>query len=522
MSAYDNPTIIKNDAALIWGQAAGGFAESFTQSYAAAKKEREAREKEARLEAEKAVEKKKQQDIADQVFISESRYKEQERLSKIDAGLEKLNVSPSGVALFNEYYSSTGKVQADNDYEINATVIGKDKANLYADYAAKRSTGTANLERVTGALYSQADAIRTGKINDTNIKKFRYKGDNIIDQAINRTTTMALAFPDDEKTIKNLKYDAKGDPSKIRLEVSTNVGGWNDLVKNIRDANLSIDEKEVENQINEEIKKPNGRIKLDDKGNYTINYISEINDKEEGTLYVEIPELNYVESAVKAGVYSKATDDNISNIYLKPMQFIDLEGNANLSAEQGKVMYKRTPVDMKGIENNLKPQLLAQAEGLIGSYMQDPTTADGILVDLGFPNNYYSKNFAKLGTQAKATAIAEKLLEKEKQNIIIKSQLKEINGEYYKMDADDIRIFNEESKKGGGGKSKAAKPTFDEVSSRVYAIQPGGAPDDFTWGNKKVSFDGINFVINSAGPNKDMAFSTKEEVINYLKTGKIK
>jgi len=60
------------------------------------------------------------------------------------------------------------------------------------------------------------------------------------------------------------------------------------------------------------------------------------------------------------------------------------------------------------------------------------------------------------------------------------------------------------------------------VSSQIYEQQPGGPPNDFTWGNKKVSFDGVNFIINSAGPNKDMIFTTKKEVIDYLKTGKIK
>ena len=61
MSAYDNPTIIKNDAALIWGQAAGGFAESFKQSFDAAKKDIEAKEKEAKLDAEKKAKEAKEQ-----------------------------------------------------------------------------------------------------------------------------------------------------------------------------------------------------------------------------------------------------------------------------------------------------------------------------------------------------------------------------------------------------------------------------------------------------------------------------
>ena len=43
MSAYDNPTIIKDDSAMAWAQATGGFAESFKQSFDVAKKDREAK-----------------------------------------------------------------------------------------------------------------------------------------------------------------------------------------------------------------------------------------------------------------------------------------------------------------------------------------------------------------------------------------------------------------------------------------------------------------------------------------------
>lgn len=67
---------------------------------------------------------------------------------------------------------------------------------------------------------------------------------------------------------------------------------------------------------------------------------------------------------------------------------------------------------------------------------------------------------------------------------------------------------------------KEKKPTFSEVSKQIFDQQPGTV-NDFTWGNKKVSYDGENFFI-AAGANKYETFKTKEEVINYLKTGKIK
>ncbi len=84
---------------------------------------------------------------------------------------------------------------------------------------------------------------------------------------------------------------------------------------------------------------------------------------------------------------------------------------------------------------------------------------------------------------------------------------------------EDPKPTNEKATSGKAGQ-KGKKPTFAEVSKQIFDQQPGNV-NDFTWGNKKVSFDGTNFFI-ATGANKYETFKTKEEVINYLKTGKIK
>jgi hypothetical protein len=85
-----------------------------------------------------------------------------------------------------------------------------------------------------------------------------------------------------------------------------------------------------------------------------------------------------------------------------------------------------------------------------------------------------------------------------------------------------VYVYTKEatSKSKSGTSKKGKKPTFSEVSKQIFDQQPGNV-NDFTWGNKKVSFDGTNFFI-ATGANKYETFKTKEEVINYLKTGKIK
>jgi len=520
MSAYDNPTIIRDDSAMIWAQALGSAGQSFTESFNIARKEREAKEKEARLAAERKAKEEKEQTINNQIYSSEERYKYQTRMAKIDDGLVKAGVSSDGTELVNGFLVSTGEINGKNNVEIKTKVLSKedlDKKNAYAAQAAK---GEENLVRVAGGLYSQAQAIKSGELNDSNISNIKFKGDNILDQTLNRVTAFALAYPDNEKTTKKLDYDANGDPSKITLNITSKIGDYNSLIKTFKDTNPGVSQEEIDTKINEGISK--GFIVKGDNDQYSVNFKKDINSDYDGELYTKIPEIEYGKAPVTAGVYSKENDTEVSIIYMKPTEYIDVEGNANLNKDQGTVKYQRTPIDIEAIRMSLKPSLQAKAQGLIASSFQDPDTADGILAKLGFGTNYQSKEFAKLDLATKVNLLASKMEKNEVDNIIKKSQLTLVDGKYYKMDPESIRIFNEESKKGAGGKSKAAKPTFDEVSSRIYAIQPGGPPDDFTWGNKKVSFDGINFVINSAGPNKDMAFSTKEEVINYLKTGKIK
>ena len=520
MSAYDNPTIIKNDAALIWGQAAGGFAESFTQSYAAAKKDREAKEKEARLEAEKKAKEEKEQAISNQIYSSEERYKYQTRMAKIDDGLVKAGVSADGTELVNGFLVSVGEINGKNNVEIKTKPLSKEELDKKNAYAAQSAKGEENLIRVAGGLYSQAQAINNGELNENNISNVKFKGDNILDQTLNRVTAFALAYPDNDKTTKQLDYDVNGDPSKITLNVTSKIGDYNTLIKTFKDTNPAVSQEEIDTKINEGINK--GFIIKGDNDQYSINFKKDINSDYDGELYVKIPEIEYGKVPVTTGVYSKENDIDVSPIYMKPTEYIDVEGNANLSKDQGIVKYQRTPIDIEAIKLSLRPSLQAKAEGLIASAFQDPDTADGVLAKLGFGTNYQSKEFAKLDLTTKVNLLASKMEQKEVDNIIKKSQLKLVDGEYYKMDPESIRIFNEESKKGGSGKSKAAKPTFDEVSKQIYAVEAGGPIDDFQWGNKRVSFDGVNFIVNSAGPNKDMVFTTKDEVINYLKTGKIK
>ena len=192
MSAYDNPTIIKNDAALIWGQAAGGFAESFTQSYAAAKKDREAKEKEKKLEDERKAKADKEQSIKDQTLISAFEYKEQENTLKGAEDLQKLGASPDALSLRNNFRISTSKIVGKNNLEISKDVLSKEALDEKNKYASDVATTNANLDKALGAVFSQTSEFRDGKINRGDISNYVFNGDDLLTQGIGKAVFLVL------------------------------------------------------------------------------------------------------------------------------------------------------------------------------------------------------------------------------------------------------------------------------------------------------------------------------------------
>ena len=514
MSAYDNPTIIKDDSALIWGQAAGGFAESFTQSYATAKKEREAKEKEAKLDAEKKAKEDKDQKLNNQVFLSELRYKDQARIGQIQADLEKKGASKKGTELVADWEISTGNVEGMNNLSINTVVQNPEDLNKKNEYATLRKKGEANLLNATGGLYSQADAIKSGKINDTNIANYRFIGRTTLDQSINRATAFSLAFEDAKKSTKDLVYDANGDPSDITLLINTNMGTKADVLDFFTKTNPAMTapallEKEFQKGLDDGV-----IIKSGAKGQeqYAFKYKREINSDYDGSLYVEIPQIEYGKSSITAGVYSDENDDKINQNFIGKFNYENIAGNAGVNKGLGTVKYERQEVLMDKILAEMNPALRAKANGLIASSLQNPDVADGVLSDLGFGPDFYSATFSGMNNDEKITALVEKMKEKEKQKIISRSDLKlEITKDkketYYIQNEKDNQIFSNPSQPARNNPTEAdlnavklankTNAVMSQVNNSSY-MDPITSPD----GNKRIIFGANGWIAkNKSGGN---------------------
>jgi len=524
MSAYDNPTIIKDDSAMAWANAFSGLGKSMMESFEEGRKERDAKYKEAKLDAEKKAKEDKEQTIANQVAISEENYKLQTRISKNNEGLEKIGGGPGAVELANNYSVSTGTKAAEYSFDIKTKALSPEEFKEKNTYITKQLEGEANLNNALGGLYSGASAFLKGEINPTNIGNYVFRGRNALDQTVNRLTTFALAYPDDAKTTKELEYNDPKDPSKITLYVKTKVGDINAL----KDAFIATNPG-AKDKIDENIQngiKDGSIIATGDAGKeqYTINFKRDINPNFDGSLYVKVPEVNYGKAPVTAGVYSDENGKEITNQYIGVAEYGKIEGNANLSKGQGTAVYERIPVDMDKIMTAMTPILQSQAQAIVATDFDDNDTGNAVLQKLGFGTNFPLENFSKLNTTEKVNLLVEKMAEKEKANIIANSSLEPIYDEetgktnYYIMDAKNAKIFKDASTKKtkGGGKTGASKETWEEKEAAIKSV--ASVSGTHRWGSNSIYTDGEGNWYEDK--NMYVPLKSQELALAYLKTGK--
>ena len=537
MSAYDNPTIIKDDSALIWGQMAGGIAQSFMQSFNAARQQREAREKDA-----------KDQILSNQVFLSKSQYDNQAKMVKTDEELKKVGVDASGIDMYNKFKISTGEIIGDNDLSMARVVQSKEELTAKKAYSSQVAAADTNLQNAMGGLYSDSEAIKSGKINQTNMGSIRFNGDNVLSQAINRSTVMGNTFLDPTKTTRDLIYNVKGDPSDMTLLITNKIGTKDDVLKFLKETNPGIrndkgavDEAYFEQEFERGLKEKTGYgiIETKDKpGQYEFRFERKIDKDWDGSLYSNVPQIEYGKSPVDAGIYSKDGDNKIGNQFIKGLEFADIAKNAGLNKNQGTVKYERQEVDMDKIILSMKPTLVAQANGLVASYLSDNNVADGVLAQLGFGTNYPSKVFATLSAEEKVNKLVAVMEEKEKQNIITKSDLKLIKDDkgeekYYIMDEANNKIFSEATTKsksnnngggggsGDGGQTKAdvkAQANLNKAIKGVYDMTAKGTGSFNGLQGRKVIHRNGRFIIDDGGL-KGNIIDDKNKVVEYLRDG---
>ena len=508
MSAYDNPTIIKDDSAMVWAQATSGFAESFKQSFDAARKE-----KEAKMKADK------EQSIKDQMLISEFEYKEQANAQEGAGNLQKLGATPDALSIRNDFRINTSKVVGKNALEISKNVLSKEALAEKNKYASDVSAVTSALDNGMGTTFSQSSDFRDGKVNIGNISNIVFNGDDLLNQGINKAVFFAFTYPKASNATKGLDYDINK-PADAKLDVRIPLNNLEELKKIFKAANATASPEEIDAAIKSGIENKSIIAKGDEgKEEYTIKYSPKVSEWS-GEFYTKIPEIGLGETSTTVGIYSKDTDNKINNEYLETTDLEDIEGNLGLPSSAGTAKYQRTKVNVAKIKESMRSALQAKATGLITTYFNDIPSANGILRKLGFGTDYPLKKFQEAhqndGMAGMVNDLANRMFDEEWKNIAIKSDLKEIEGKYYVMDAESYAMFNKPSKT----KTKTPRVNSQETWAEREAAIKGASnlAGAHRWGSNKIYTDGAGnwYFNNEAGEQ----YPSMEDALKYLKTGK--
>jgi hypothetical protein len=446
MSAYDNPTIIKDDSAMTWAQATSGFAESFKQSFDVAKKEREAKEKEAKLDAEKKAKESEQLLINIQRTNAEIQNTNAIDLNRTVGELPK-TLAPTLTSQFGDKVKKFGEKFGEADVKNQTTVVGEDVKSVLA----KKPIYLKTRQNVISTFGAVTDNVNTYDEN--------FQGDGS-DVSINGLTpiermanfyTMKGLNPKNamsSKTTKNLDWDEE-DPSKARLLVSTKFNSKEELKQALGKWAIGKTSEELDGMITGAGKD----ITDNGDGSYSLNFEKPVGDGSwDGAFYTKLPPVLSGEEFKNAQIVDEK--NNFSTKYLLNTTNIAAKGYD--SKKPGvKGYWQGTEIDMKNVENDLRPVVQARMEGLLNADFRDPNVFQGFLtnklklgvndISLILNAETYEKKVALLTNQAMKIEVAKKF-GNSLHEIKTKDGIK-----YYFGDKDKIQDIDQNPKKLEGG-----------------------------------------------------------------------
>ena len=450
MSAYDNPTIIRDDSAMIFGQGIASFGENFAKAMnAQLALAAEERAYEAKLK--KQTEEKQ---IATQLAsIKQSTA----NMKEVDAAVDKVkNADSVFVNKFGELYSDLLKKDGENAVKASFSVltpeeiIANDKysksVNQFKDKTIPTFAGMKqNIDE--GKLFGPRDWLNTD-----------WNGDTPLDQKINEISYYA-SDPENydyrNRVTKDLYLDG-GDPSNPIIEIITKVDREKDLGK------FSNEE------LNAEIAKgKNSSIIYDDATKqYSVKLKKKAGDWD-GTFYHKVPEApdsDKIWGKTQADILDSKTNELKTSFIINP-------GNPVITKEKIKDAPNKEKqietiyLNMPAISNNAKPYYDAGARALLNSDLKNPAQLKSFLQNRLYRGNETLEEFFKANPtpQAQEEFFSKKLFEIDVENKLGKEYS---NRPATKEDVDNKRAL------------KIGDPVYYTQKSTIVTIpkpeQPGG------------------------------------------------
>lgn len=502
MSAYDNPTIIKNDAALIWGQAAGGFAESFKQSFDAAKKDREAKAKES-----------KEAQLNKQLYASNTiklinAEAEQSRTDLTKAGAPSTitdQVVNFSLEIKNMIGENDEKIKFD---EVDNAFI-ENNAKLQSEY----NNIDANMKRMLGEGGSQIKAGAEGVLNQTNISNIEFRGNTDAQRlrefatynssVLNKDITPALVYDKNKLSngvkinIKTTGYNEdklKNAMKAINPSVAANDENWQTFIKEAKEEGI------LEETIGE-----------DNKKNYTIIYDKPINAKTRGDFYVTVPEAMKAKDLETAGIY-----DNKGGLYdsfLGSVNYIAAENNAGLKKSEYEAKIESRTVKMDDMMALVEKKVNANIAGMLSVDFTDTDKLRGFMTSLEMGTSQKMVDeFLKKPLAEQIKELSGPIIKKYKDQIIkdnniVKTKDKSGKEIYAQVDRADVTKFTvpDKTPKGLTDAQREAAAMAAKTKSIIALVNdddyknPIESPD----GNRRISYtSGVGWVAkNKSGGN---------------------
>jgi hypothetical protein len=514
MSAYDNPTIIKDDTAMAWAQAASGFAPSFSESFNIARKNKEAKDKEAKLDAERRAKESEQLLINIQRTNADIQNANAADAARTFSELPK-QFDTSLTTQFGNSVQEFGKMFGDAAVKNETTVVGEDVKSVLAKKPIYLQTRQ-NVISSFGGIKSQVDSYQEdfkGDGSDVSII-----GTNPVERMTNFYTLQGLNPKNaiSSNVTKSFEWN-KEDPSKASLKVSTKFNSKAELIQALGKWTPGSKPEDLEKMISDAGKS----ITSNEDGSYSVNFEKQLGDGSwDGMFYTKVPPTITGDEFKNANIVDEK--NNLSPKYLGNTTNIAAKGYD--SKKQGyKGYWQGTEINMKNVEDDLRPVVQARMEGLLNADFRDLNVLQGFLT-----------NKLKLGTDEVAMFLNKQTYEDKVKFLTdrtmkleiaknIGNQLNEVDGKYYLGDAQRIQDIGESTSKSGGptATQKEKASTWQRQREDIKNMEIGGT-GDFKYGDRRVSYDGSQFIIQTAGANKDIPIRTKKQVIDYLETGSYK
>jgi len=398
MSAYDNPTIIKNDAALTWSQVGAGFTESFNKAMNAQLAiAAEERKYEAKL--------KKETDAAQIAKQTANTEQSMANMKETQAAVDTVKAAPPVLTnKFGKLYSKLLKKDGKNDVDGSLEVLSPERIEANDKF----KIGTNQFKTKCQASFGpMASNIIEGKaLGPREWANRDWNGTTKLDKKINEITYYASDddnYSYNNKTNKDL-YIEDEDPSKPVMEIITAVKRDKEL------ADFSDEELKIERE-----KKDSGLIYDETTKEYSLKFKQALGASTwDGTFFHKIPDATDSDK-----VWGKDQGNVLDEKNGLRAEYIMNAGSPIISKEKIKdfpnkeKMIETIYVNMPAMNKVLDQYYKAGATGLLNSDLKDKTLLQSFLrTKLYRGNEDLATWVAKFNTDVKQeNFMKDKLLE---------------------------------------------------------------------------------------------------------------